>query len=123
MWRPGRGSMTCAGSRPGWRRLTWPRNWPASPRSTAPTARDRRLDGSIHVGLDLRILVFPRALLHSQGADPVDDGGEGVQVRLVNGVVGEAGPVTVADNLFGHLLDRPDEEEQAAQFADRGREL
>src|SRR6266576_1257121 len=55
MWRPARGSMTCAGSRPGWRRLTWPRNWPASPRSTAPTARDRRLDGSIHVGLDLTL--------------------------------------------------------------------
>src|SRR5881394_439635 len=115
MWRPGRGSTTCAGSRPGWRRRTWPRSWPASPRSTAPTARDRRPARAASIWcLTCGILVFPAPLLF-HGADPVDDRGEGVQVGLVDGVVGEAVPVPVADDLFRHLLDRPDEEERVFQ--------
>ena len=71
--------------------------------------------GSVLVGSGLRNLGLPAALLTFQGADPVDDGGEGVQVGLVDGVVGEAVAVTVADNLFGHLLDRTDEEERVFQ--------
>ena len=39
--RPGRGSATCAGSRPGWTLTTWPRNWPPRPRSTPRSAPDR----------------------------------------------------------------------------------
>ena len=50
-----------------------------------------------------------------QGADSFDDGGEVVQVGLVDGVVGEAVPVTVAEDLLGHLLDRPDEQERGFQ--------
>jgi len=39
-WRPRPASTTCAGSRPAWKPRTWRRNWPAWPRSTAPTGPD-----------------------------------------------------------------------------------
>lgn len=75
---------------------------------------------SAHISLEPCRQDYPRqpsrpVALRLQGADPVDDGCEGIQVRLVDGVVGEAVPVAVADDLLSDLPGRTDEEERVHQ--------
>src|SRR5215472_18445270 len=61
--------MTCAGSKPGWTRPTWPRNWPALPRNTPPTGPKPRPERPMLLAAVQRLRPGPAAAL-TRGTTP-----------------------------------------------------